>query len=78
MKKDREKIKAVHDDNLIPLLKNLGLYDGLMAGKIKCKFCREAVTLDNLSAVVPDSGNVGLACDKPRCLAKLNSFLSEK
>ena len=78
MKKDKERIKAVHDDNLIPLLKNLGFYDDLIAGRIKCKFCKGIVTIDNLSALIPDSGNVGLACDKPNCQAKLNSFLNER
>lgn len=78
MKKDKEKIKAIHDDKLIELLKNLGLYEDLINSKIKCKFCKEIVTLDNLSAIIPDSGNIGLSCDKPQCLAKMNSFLNEK
>lgn len=78
MKKDKERIKAIHDDNLIALLKNLKLYDDIMARKIKCKFCKESISLDNLSAIIPDSGNIGFACDSPKCLARFNSFLNEK
>jgi hypothetical protein len=78
MKRDREKLKAISDDKLIVLLKNLGLYQDVIDGKIKCKFCGEKVTLDGISAIFPDSGSIKLACDKPACIARLNEFLNQK
>ena len=78
MKKDKERIKAIHDDHLFELLKNLGLYDNILKGLVKCKFCKEVITLENLSAIIPDSGNIGFACDSPKCLRKFNGFLNEK
>jgi len=65
MKKDREKIKAVSDDKLIDLLKNINLYDDIIAEKIKCKFCGEIAKLDCISAIFPDSGSIKVACDRP-------------
>lgn len=78
MKKDREKLKAISDDKLIDLLKNINLYDSVVDRKIKCKFCGEIVTLDCISAIFPESGSIKISCDKPSCLAGLNNFLNEK
>ena len=78
MKKDKENIKAIHDDNLIELLTNLDLIDNLNASKLNCKFCKEVISLDNLSAIFPDSGSIKLSCDHPKCISKLNRYLNEK
>lgn len=77
MKRDKEKLKAISDDKLIDLLKNIGLYQDVMEGKIKCKFCGEYVTLDCISSIFPDSGSIKLACDKPTCIAGLNNYLNQ-
>ena len=78
MKKDKERLKAIHDDNLISLLTNLNLIDDVNSSMVKCKFCKGTITIENICAVIPDTGNIGLSCDKPNCLAKLNSFLNQK
>ncbi|HTO15981.1 MAG TPA: hypothetical protein VLZ83_09425 [Edaphocola sp.] len=78
MKKDREKIKAVSDDKLIDLLKNINLYDDVIIGKIKCKFCGETAKIECISAIFPDSGSIKVACDSPKCIAGLNNFLNQK
>lgn len=78
MRKDREKLKAVSDDKLVDLFKNLGLYDSVLEGKLKCKFCGEIVTLDSISAIFPESGSIKIVCDKPSCLAGFNNFLKQQ
>lgn len=78
MRQNRAIIKAVHDDNLEQFLRNLGIYENLITEKIKCKFCNEILTLDNLSSVFPDSGSIKLTCDQPGCINKLNNYLNEK
>lgn len=78
MKKDREKINAITDDKLILLLTNIGLYENVISGKIKCKFCGEIVTIECISAIFPESGSIKISCDKPSCIAGLNNFLNQK
>lgn len=78
MKKDREKIKAISDDKLIILLKNIALYEDVITGKIKCKFCGEIVKIECINAIFPDSGSIKIACDKPICIAGLNNYLNQK
>jgi hypothetical protein len=78
MKKDREKINAVSDEKLIALLKNIGLYEKVLAGKIKCKFCGDVANIDCISAIFPESGSIKIACDRPSCIAGLNNFLNQK
>lgn len=78
MKRDRERLQAISDDKLITLLKNIGLYQDLIDGKLKCKFCGGKVTIESISSIFPDSGSIKLACDTPTCIARLNNFLNQK
>lgn len=78
MKKDKEIIKAVHDNKLIEFLKNIKVYDSIIEGEKKCKFCKNQITIENLYTVFPESGSIKFVCDKPECIAKMNSYLNEK
>ncbi len=78
MKKDKEIVKAIHDDKLDDFLKSIKVYDDVINGKIKCKFCDGKITLDNLYTVFPESGAIKFACDKASCIAKMNNYLNEK
>jgi hypothetical protein len=73
----RNTVKAVHDDDLESFLMSLGLLEDVRSGRTRCALCKEAVTLDNLHAVFPDSGDIKVVCDKPTCvkdfLARLES-----
>jgi hypothetical protein len=70
-------INAVHDDNLKNLLKNIGYFDKVKKGDIKCKFCRDVITLENISAIFPESGSIKLICDKPVCIQELKTYIQE-
>lgn len=78
MKKDKEIIKAIHDNKLVEFLKNIEKYDSIIGGKEKCKFCKNQITMDNLYTIFPESGSIKLVCDKPECIAKMNSYLNDK
>lgn len=56
--------KMVYEDDLVPLLKNLGVYDDLIAGKLKCKATNETITLENLAAIVPENNILYFLTDK--------------
>ena len=71
-----EIIKFVHDDDLEKMLTNLGLMQQLEEGRIKCKFCKEFVVVDEIYALFPESGSIKLVCNKIDCIRNLNQFLN--
>jgi len=70
-------IAAVHDDDLVGFLDSLGVLSDVKRGDARCKFCRQVISLDNLVAVFPESGDIKFVCDKPGCLALLGEHRSE-
>lgn len=64
-------LKAVHDDDLVTLLKTLGSYDGVSSGQCHCYFCKNTITLDNIGSIFPLNGEVQFSCDSPVCLTEL-------
>ncbi len=76
--KEREKVQAVHDNQLKEFFSNLGLLQKLKTGDLKCKFCKEPLTNENIYSIFPQGGDIKITCDKPRCIAELTSFLNER
>ena len=72
---NKERLKVVHDDDLTALLDRLGILGKVRHGEVRCKFCEEPVTLENLHSLFPLSGAVKLVCDKPACIKGLTEFL---
>ena len=73
-----EKIKAVHDDDLEELLESLGIKNKFEARELKCTFCQEIITFDNLHSIFPDSGSIKLTCSKSDCVKLLMGRIEEK
>ena len=63
------KIKAVHDNDLVGVLKKLGVYEGIVNKMYSCIICGKKITLDNLGAIVR-LDSVKFVCDDPTCLYK--------
>lgn len=74
----KKDIKAVHDEDLEQVLKDLNILNDIKRGKKKCKFCGCIINMDNLQTLFPESGDIKLTCDKVTCLKKLYKFLEEK
>jgi hypothetical protein len=70
-----ESIRAVHDDDLDPVLDRLGLGSQLRAGDLKCKVCGKIVTRETLQALFPDSGTIKVLCSNPSCM---KGFIRER
>ncbi|MHA1285678.1 MAG: hypothetical protein ACTSQP_24520, partial [Promethearchaeota archaeon] len=65
--------RAVHEDDLIQLLKSLGIYEQIINGEYNCMFCEKVITLENLGAIFPDkTGKIYLICDEPSCFKKID------
>lgn len=73
----RESVSAVHDDDLTRFLTSIGALNDIRAGKIRCKFCSEQTSLDDLQAVIPDSGTISYICKKPQCVRDLMKYMED-
>jgi len=64
---EREKLDAVHDDDLEALLTSLGILDEIKVGKHHCIVCGVQITLDNLGAIYPKGKIISFICDRVAC-----------
>jgi len=64
----REKLPVIHEDNLVPLLTKLGLYEAVLAGELRCSFCETTVTVGNLRGLYRHGESIKLFCDSPECI----------
>jgi len=73
----KERMKVIHDNDLEQVLKDLGIYEDIVAQRKKCKFCEHIIDLDNLQGLFPESGDIKFCCDTPECLEKAYVFLNK-
>lgn len=76
--KPNDAIKAVYEDKFQLFLQNIGVYENVISGTEKCKFCSQPITLDNIVSVFPESGTIKFVCDNPECICKMNNYFNEK
>jgi hypothetical protein len=77
-KRAKETVNAVHDDKFEGFLRKLGIYNDVINGGKKCKFCGEVVNYDHISTVFAESGDIKFVCEKPECIAKFSEYLADK
>ena len=65
-----KKVQAIYDDDMEDFLKSIGEYYKVLAGKLKCKYCEDVITLENISKIFPESGSVKFVCSKSECIIK--------
>lgn len=78
MEKHFKEMDAVHADDLQNLLLKVGLLDSLNSGKLRCKFCQNSVTEDDIYSVIKDSGQYKVVCERADCVSQLMQFLAER
>ena len=71
---DKETIWGVHDDDLEGLLTSLGLLGKLRAGQLRCAFCRNSLSEDDLYSIFPHGGVVKVSCERADCVTALMQF----
>lgn len=74
----KEKIQAIHDEDLEKFLDGLGILNKLKHGELKCKFCDNSVTLETLHSLFPQSGSIKVVCDNPGCISGLSELLRKE
>jgi hypothetical protein len=78
MDRENKEINTVHERDLENLLKRLGVKEKFDAGEFMCKFCKEAITKENLYSILPESGGINFICDKPVCVVAFTEYTAEK
>lgn len=71
MKKEKQLIKAVHDDDLIDFLKSIDEYEKLTKKELRCCYCNSIINLDNIYSVFPRNKEVAYCCNSEFCQEKL-------
>lgn len=64
-------LRAVFDDDLDQLIDSLGLRDQFESGNIRCGFCNEVITFDNLRALTKIKDEIVVICDKAQCIDRI-------
>ena len=78
MDRENKEINAVHERDLDNLLQRLGVKEKLDKGECHCKFCGLVITRENLYSILPESGGINFACDKPMCVIAFTEYTAEK
>jgi len=75
-------IKAIHDTDLVKILKKLGLYEGVVEGRYRCFVCGNKITLDNIGGLFKSrDGKINFVCNNTKCLmiaAEITSKISKE
>ena len=75
---DEKKMKTVHERDIDNLLKKLSLTEDFHSGKIKCKFCKNTITKENVYSLIHESGAVNFVCDKAECISEFMLHMESK
>lgn len=73
----KESVQAIGDDKFEAFLGSLGILQDVEVGKIKCKFCKDVLSVETISYVLPDSGSIKCVCDKPECTSSLLDYINQ-
>ena len=70
-RKNNNGLKAVYEDDLIGYLKSIGIYDAIVRGEHLCKFCGNAITIENLEVIIPSASGIQIVCDNKNCIHQI-------
>lgn len=77
MSKDRETMKAIHDEKFEQFLRSIDVYDGIKNGEYNCKFCNQLIKFDNIYTIFPEAGKIKFVCDRTDCVVKMGEYLKD-
>jgi len=75
---EKNTLTAVYDDDLEAVLKGLGIHGDFIHKRLRCAFCGDTITWDNLHSIIPDSGAVKCSCSRPTCVTSLLAWMDER
>jgi len=71
-------VKAIHESDLVRVLKRLNLYEGVVEGRYKCFACGKEITLESMGGLFKGKdGNINFVCDDVKCLVTAAEITSK-
>lgn len=70
-RKEKVKVKAVHESDFENYLKSLNIYDAIIRSETRCQFCGAVITIASLQAVVPCDEEICFVCNNPKCINQI-------
>ena len=67
---EKQTLTALHDKDISAALESLGVLSDFMAGKVRCKYCREILTIETLHAYFPETGTIQFVCSSKSCVER--------
>lgn len=67
----KDKLKAVHDNDLSQFLSSIGVLEQIINGQHACNICDIKITLENLGAVYPEDNKINFVCNRISCLFEI-------
>lgn len=68
----REKLRAVHDNELEQFLFSIGVLEQIKEGEHHCIVCDTEIAIGNLGAVYPKNNKIIFVCDRLSCLTEID------
>lgn len=63
----REKVPAIHERDLEPIISELGLYEKISRGELYCSICKASLTLDTIGCIYMQKEEIKICCNKSSC-----------
>ena len=70
---EKKKLHAVYERDMKEFLKSIGILQDIEDKKIKCRFCSELITMENIAAVFPENNEISVCCSKLDCYENLKN-----
>jgi hypothetical protein len=70
----RERIKAVYEDDLSSFCESIGILDEIKKGNLKCISCGVQITLENIGIIFSSENELIIACDSPICISDMEIY----
>ena len=70
---EKKKLNVVYERDIKEFLKSIGILQDIEDKKIKCKFCGELITIENIAAVFPENNEIFACRSKLDCYENLKN-----
>ena len=76
--KKKEVVNLVHDSDLQKILIKLNTLNDIEDGKVKCKFTKETISINNLHAIFYENNDIKFVANSSDAVKMFSEHLNEK
>lgn len=67
----KTRMRFVHEEDLISLLDSMGITEQIEKGDVRCLYCNQKITFENLWAIKKKNKKICVVCSESECLNSL-------